>query len=863
MSFAVSRLTLYAIISAIEVDLRRAISLHFTTNCEVDKILGPEIYAQAMSRLEREQGTLNRDPQLEELLPYLDFSDAYKVLNFNARLLPKNIADFLKSQTQRLDQLAAVRNRVMHARPLNFDDVPRTLEYAAYFAKATAIPWTNLQETLEKIKSEPSSVLGLSIPVDEDMKRQSHNLPTPDFDETGFLGRESQIRELIKLCFGAYPVVTIFGEGGVGKTALVLKVAYELLDRSDSPFDAIVWTSAKTARLTVQEVVQIEGAITDSLGLLRDVAGNLAGENVGEAIDEVLGYLAEFKILLILDNLETVLDERIRSFLARLPTGSKILITSRIGLGAFDYPYKLQALTPGESVQLLRALAEVRGLANILQVPNRTLEDYCVRMKHNPGYIKWFVSAVQSGKRPEEALAKPDIFLDFCMTNVYEYLGKPSKEVLQAMLSVPGKHGQAEIVFLTNLDVLATQQALQQLITTNFVLMTSKPVGASFETAYNVSELAREFLAKHYPPTPGKSAEILKRKRQLIAAGEKVRAEQGRNPYSYDSITTRSAGDLLIARYLLDALKSARKFDLAKANEALVTAKSLAPDFFEVYRVEAIVRFHEQNLQAARDAYENAINLEPKSAPLRLWYANLLMRYFDDLAVAEEHLRVAQKLDPEAEEIKLELARVAMYSKKFKEAEVLLHELSANLRTCGGWMQRKYNDLFLSFYQRRADMFAQDHDWQRAVEVAHALRAYFDSIPSMDVDDKMRNKLAKAVVTLMQCLPHLENIEERLKTGELIGWMKEASGNQWKPHPDRVNAVTARERKIEKLGVIHTLKSPFGFIKKQDGERVFFHFSELLYAGDREELRLGSRVVFDEVHDLKGRTKAVDVRIKR
>ncbi len=247
------------------------------------------------------------------------------------------------------------------------------------------------------------------------------------------------------------------------------------MDLADCPFDAIVWASTKTAQLNVTEIRNIEGAIRDSLGMLQTVAHQLAGENISDPLEEVLSYLTEFRILLVLDNLETVLDDRIRDFLGRLPVGSKVLITSRIGIGAYEYPVKLQPMDEGDAIQLLRALAKIRGVTSLVRLPNNRLANFCQRMKNNPGYIKWFVSAVQAGRRPEDVLANPDLFLNFCMSNVYEYLTPTSRAVLRAMLCLPELNSQAELHFLTQLDVIDLQRALQQLLTTNMVVMSSIP----------------------------------------------------------------------------------------------------------------------------------------------------------------------------------------------------------------------------------------------------------------------------------------------------------------------------------------------------------------------------------------------------
>jgi predicted transcriptional regulator len=333
------------------------------------------------------------------------------------------------------------------------------------------------------------------------------------------------VDQLVRLCLGAYPVITVVGEGGIGKTALALKVAYEILDLPTSPFEAIVWTTAKASQLTTHEVVRIENAIRDSLGMLEQVAEQLGGVPSANPLEEVLEYLGQFRILLILDNLETVLDERIRHFLERLPTGSKVLITSRIGLGAFEVPVKLQAMDQSDATLLLRALAKVRGAGDLVCMPNAKLSKYCARMKNNPGWIKWFVSAVRAGRRPEEVLANPSTFFEFCMSNVFDYLSDDSREVLKALLCIPGRLTLAELAFVGDLDVPRLQQSIQELLRTNMVIMSCAPRGLSFESQYELSELARDYLAREHSPDGQEIKAFTKRKHQLVAAGEAVRSD--------------------------------------------------------------------------------------------------------------------------------------------------------------------------------------------------------------------------------------------------------------------------------------------------------------------------------------------------
>lgn len=56
----------------------------------------------------------------------------------------------------------------------------------------------------------------------------------------------------------------ILGDGGISKTALAVKIAYDLVDMGDKcHFELIIWTSAKTTMLTSKGIEDIYAAITD------------------------------------------------------------------------------------------------------------------------------------------------------------------------------------------------------------------------------------------------------------------------------------------------------------------------------------------------------------------------------------------------------------------------------------------------------------------------------------------------------------------------------------------------------------------------------------------------------------------------
>ncbi len=380
MGYSASRLTLYAVLASIEEDLRDLIQVYLDSEEKPEALLDKELLEKCQRRLARDQsGPINPD-KIMDLLVYADFADLIKLLNTHKSRLPASIIGQLGWLNERIDKLVPIRNRVAHLRPLDYDDLAIALDISEELIRRDESLWKETKAILSRLKTDQSFVLRLRIPVYEwESVQDKHNLPLPDFDETGFIGRRAQVGDLVRICLGPYPVISIVGEGGLGKTALAIKVAYEILDLPSCPFDAVVFTSSKTTQLTPQEIVNIGGAIRDSLGMLQEVANQLSGTTPEDPLNEVLSYLENFKILLILDNLETVLDDRIKGFLSRLPSGSKVLITSRVGLGAYENPIKLSPMDKGEAIQLIRALTKIRGVQALERIDNPHLGRYCER----------------------------------------------------------------------------------------------------------------------------------------------------------------------------------------------------------------------------------------------------------------------------------------------------------------------------------------------------------------------------------------------------------------------------------------------------------------------------------------------------
>ncbi len=195
-----------------------------------------------------------------------------------------------------------------------------------------------LEEELGVAPSAETTALYERIRAAGDLPR--HNLPAPT---TALIGREEEMA-----CIQAWlsdessRLLTIGGPGGVGKTRLALQVAWA----HTADFLEGVWFVPLDA---VSPGESLAAAIAAAVGF------RFPGRERIER--EVLDYLRDREMLLLLDNLEHLLNRRTLSFLASLlawAPGIQLLVTSqeRLDLQAETLLELAGLACPGEEAEL-------------------------------------------------------------------------------------------------------------------------------------------------------------------------------------------------------------------------------------------------------------------------------------------------------------------------------------------------------------------------------------------------------------------------------------------------------------------------------------------------------------------------------
>lgn len=675
-----TRLTLAALIYGVEIDLKNTIKRNISPYYEnLSFLKNSDLERKVIDRFERDNPGVNYLENLDEVVEFLDFQDTFTILNLNREFLTKEAAHYLKANFKNLSDLTPIRNRVMHTRPLLGGDFSFTYDFVSGLKKSHPIDWAITLDTREKIDHDPSYVLTLKFPtnhLDEDISKVSHNLPVPDFDETGFIGRSADIDSLTKLVL-SNRVVSVLGDGGIGKTALALKVAYDIVDMADScPFELIIWTSAKTTMLTAKGIEDIFTTITDYTGLITEISDNIG---TGKRLEEILEYLDYFKTLLIIDNLETIQSDQVRDFIREVQTKCHILITSRIGLGELEYPRKLNGLSEAESAKLIREIARIRNSETLLKLPQATLVDISSKLYFNPLAIKWFVSTVETGIPPHEVINNKDNLLDFCLTNVYEKLSSGAISILKTIRASRKKVTNAEIIYLSDYKPLETRKFLIELFKTTLISREIEDGNNYEEVTYFISDFAKDFLSRKYPIEESYIKNNIRKSKELNVGIRQINKVQKYNEFALNALVYENQNQMISAKFLQEALFHSKNGDFDTALSKVKEAKNIDPNYFEVYRVGAFIKASQGDLLSADEDYRLGLEIAPDNPRLLFYYAQFLMFKLEDVDGALTYARKVYAQKPNHPYTAFLIARCLNSAQDFGNAIQVVKSLIENV----------------------------------------------------------------------------------------------------------------------------------------------------------------------------------------
>ncbi|MBN1922974.1 MAG: tetratricopeptide repeat protein [Anaerolineae bacterium] len=198
-----------------------------------------------------------------------------------------------------------------------------------------------------------------------------HNLP-PRYGD--FLGRDQDIRRVTEGLASRWPMISIEGLSGVGKSTLAIEIGYRCLleptamlappfDAAfDAAFDAVVWISAQhrpEQPLWLQETLNTVARVLE-----QPLLSQLAPEQKWLEVEKLLRTQ---RVLVIVDNFETMEDRDLERWIESIPEPSKVILTTRHGKARRAWDVHLRGLAEADALLFIEKQLQRIGLPHKIE----------------------------------------------------------------------------------------------------------------------------------------------------------------------------------------------------------------------------------------------------------------------------------------------------------------------------------------------------------------------------------------------------------------------------------------------------------------------------------------------------------------
>lgn len=413
----------------------------------------------------------------------------------------------------------------------------------------------------------------LSDPPDEWYEKTMWELPNnlPEVFEhgiTGLVGRQKE-QDLLIDCLKNRRVsnIAIVAPGGIGKTALALDLLSRQVKNPETKnyFDSCIFSTLKTEKLTSDGVIKLD-AIESLLELKESVllASNKIYDEAYLTFEELCNNKPEEKILLFIDNLETLLinsTKDFEDFTYDLPPAWRVLITSRISINNARI-ISLEPLKEKHALHLARTYLQKRNRKNL---PEEVLKNLVSKCYNNPLAIRLSIDLYLAGKEiPESISVANKEIASFSYSNLIDALSDVSVNILEALF-ISDNNNRITLCEMLSLSLEEIVESIAQLSNTSLINRTTSGGGE----IYSLSESIRELLVT----TPRnihlreKLLDDLKRRKAITKQIEHEQRQNSIPPYHWEYIPNNLNENLI--PFIKDVNKSFKGMNIPSKPKAI------------------------------------------------------------------------------------------------------------------------------------------------------------------------------------------------------------------------------------------------------------------------------------------------------
>ena len=340
------------------------------------------------------------------------------------------------------------------------------------------------------------------------LPRIYENLPAPTYSQ--FVMRQQAFAEVVDGLQQRTAVVIIVGMGGNGKTSLAREIATYTLRGADHTlrFDAVIWVSDKDRPGTTNLSV-----VLDEMARTLDYPG-FTQFAFDEKRREVEQLLRRQRVLVIIDNFETVTDHALLTWLLKVPEPSKVLITAREYRREFrrgGWPVELRGMTENEAFAFIQERLKVLRFTALISDP-RIFEPLVVATGGNPKAIEMALGLVKHQRQPLQQViddlcaARGELFDDL-FTQAWMLLDTTAQRILLAMPLFASSASEAAMSAITHVRGFAFSAAVERLADLA-LLDVRHPMDLQTEVRYVLHPLVRAFATTKLHALPQLESEL-------------------------------------------------------------------------------------------------------------------------------------------------------------------------------------------------------------------------------------------------------------------------------------------------------------------------------------------------------------------
>jgi hypothetical protein len=293
--------------------------------------------------------------------------------------------------------------------------------------------------------------------------RLYQNLPAPTYRQ--FVMRAQAFSDVVDGLHQRSAVVMINSLGGMGKTCLAREIAAHCVagDPILPSFDAVVWISDKEREGTTNLSV-----VLDEIARTLDYPGftSLPFDDKKYEVDQLL---RRQRVLLVIDNFETITDGALVSWLVRLPEPSKALVTSREYIHEFrsSWPVDLRGMSNSEASEFVRNQLPSGRMETLVSDPVE-LEPLYEVTGGNPKAIMLALGYLIYGQRPlneviDEIYAGHGNLFQDLFVRAWQLLDEPARKILMALTLFPVNVSGAALSEVSGVSGFAFSRAVERL----------------------------------------------------------------------------------------------------------------------------------------------------------------------------------------------------------------------------------------------------------------------------------------------------------------------------------------------------------------------------------------------------------------